>query len=83
MPPERCSCLPVSCFQKYLFIWLPQVLAATRGSEPLVATGELLVVACGGRSLTRDQNPGPLHWECGDLATGPLGKSLVSHLYLK
>ena len=27
-------------------------------------------------SLTRDQTPGPLHWEHGVLTTGPPGKSL-------
>ena len=25
----------------------------------------------GSNSLTRESNPGPLHWECGVLATGP------------
>ena len=47
--------------------WLCQVL---------VAAWNLLVVAY--RLWFPDQrsNPGPLHWECGVLATGPPGKSL-------
>ena len=31
----------------------------------------------GSSSLPRGLNPGPLHWECGVLAGGPPGKSLI------
>ena len=33
---------------------------------------QVLVVACGASS---GSNPGPLHWECAALASGPPGKS--------
>ena len=38
------------------------------------------IFSCGMRDLFPDQgsNPGPLHWECGVLTTGPPGKSLYS-----
>ena len=49
---------------------------------------QILVAACRifscnmwkSSSLTRDQTPGPLHWEFGILATGPPGKSWGSFL---
>ena len=44
----------------------------------LVVVCELLVVACGTWFPDQGSNPGPLHWECGVLATGPSGKSLHS-----
>ena len=44
-----------------IFIWLHQVL----------------VIACGIYLPDQGSNPGSLHWECGVLATGPLGKSLI------
>ena len=62
-------------FKKYLLYlfgctesWLPHV-----GS---------LVVACGILFLHQVSNPGPLHWQCGVLATGPPGKSHSSHSLL-
>ena len=39
------------------------------------AACELLVAACGIQFPDQGSNPGPLHWECGVLATGPPGKS--------
>ena len=35
----------------------------------------------GSSSLTRDLNPGPLHWELRALASGPPGKSLIILFY--
>ena len=52
--------------KKDLFIWVCWVLAAA---------GELLNVACGIQFPDQGSNPGPLHWECRVLATGPLEKS--------
>ena len=49
-----------------LFIWLRQVLA----------------VACGIQFLNLGWNPGALHWELRVLATGPLGKPLLSLSFL-
>ena len=37
-----------------------------------------LVVACGIWFLNQELNTGPLHYDCGVLATGPPGKSLSS-----
>ena len=36
----------------------------------------VLVVTCGIQFPHQGSNLGPLHWECGVLATGPPGKSL-------
>ena len=35
----------------------------------------VLAVACGIQFSDQGSNLGPLHWECGVLATGPRGKS--------
>ena len=44
--------------------------------SPLIcSTQGLLVVACGIYFLDQGSSPGPLYWELGVLATGPLGKS--------
>ena len=37
---------------------------------------EFLLQHVGSSSLTRDQNPDPMQWECGVLAPEPPGKSL-------
>ena len=42
----------------------------------LVASGKLLVEACGIRFPDQGLNPSPLHWELSVLATGPPGKFL-------
>ena len=44
----------------------------------LVAARELLAAACGIQFPDQGSNPGPLHWECRVLATGPPGKSPTS-----
>ena len=49
--------------------------------DRLVEAVELLVVACGIQSLNQGLNPGPLHWECGVLSTGPPGKFHHTCLY--
>ena len=41
-----------------------------------VAGFELLAVACGVYFPDQGSNPGPQHWECSVLATGPSRKSL-------
>ena len=43
-----------------------------------VSAGKLLVAACGIYFPDQGWNPGPLHWKCRVLATGPPGKSLHS-----
>ena len=55
-----------------LFIWLWHVLLWHEG---------FLAVACGIQSPDQILNPRLLYWECGVLATGPLGKSLKWFLY--
>ena len=47
-----------------------------RHAGPLIAACELLVAVCGIWFPGQGSNPGPLHWECRVLATGPPGKSL-------
>ena len=37
----------------------------------------LSIIACGIHFPDQGSNPGPLHWEHGVLATGPLGQSLT------
>ena len=49
----------------FLFIWLSQVLVA----------------ACGIQFPYQGLSPGPLHWECRVLTTGPQTKSL-NHRFL-
>ena len=43
------------------------------------------LAACGIQFPEQGMNPGPMHWECGVLATGPPGKSLwlplITNLY--
>ena len=41
----------------------------------LLVACELLSAACGIEFPDQGSNLGPLHWECGVLATGPPGKS--------
>ena len=65
----------------YLFRWLCRVLTAALGIFFFLSF--FLVVACrifscdvlALSSLSRDQTLGPLHWEIGVPAIGPLGKS--------
>ena len=60
----------------YIFIWLCQVLlAAPRIFSCNMKT--LRIIACGIHIPDQGSNPGPLHWEHGVLATGPLGQSLT------
>ena len=40
-----------------------------------------LVAACGIQFTNQGLNPGPLHWECRVLATGPPGKSLTQDFF--
>ena len=63
--------------KKYSFIWVRWVLVVAHRIF-LVVVCELLVVACGTWFPDQGSNPGPLHWECGVLATGPSGRSLHS-----
>ena len=42
----------------------------------------LLIVTCGIQFPDQASNPGPLHWECRVLTTGPPGKFL-EHIYTK
>ena len=51
-------------------------LGLSCGTWIFVATFQLLVVACGVSFPDQGSNPGPLHWECRVLTTGPPGKSL-------
>ena len=62
--------------------FVPRVWVLTRGVSQYLQTSKknFLVAACGINSLLRDQTPGPLHWECRVLATGPPGKSLKAFL---
>jgi len=41
-----------------------------------ICLNQVLVVSCGVQFPDQGLNPGPLHEECGILATGPPGKSL-------
>ena len=63
-------------FLKKLFILLCWVLVVAGG---LLSCG-IRTLSCGmcvgSSALTRDQTPGPLHWECGVLTTELPGKSL-------
>ena len=66
-----CEYLKCTFTKKYWLIWLRQVL---------VVACEHLAVACGISFPDQGLNPGFLYWECGVLATGPLGKSLYHFL---
>ena len=56
------------CFLKiFIHLAVPRLSCSTWGL--------LWLQHVGSSSPTRDQTPGPLHWEHGVLATGPLGKS--------
>ena len=63
--------------QTFYFIYL---LDFTRSYlqhvRSLVAACHLLVAACGFWFPDQKSYPGPLHWECRVLASGPAGKSL-------
>lgn len=69
--------------KKYLSDYLTQQVSRWHtGSSVLVVAlklsaqaCKLLVVACRGSSSLAGQNPDPLHWECGVLASGPPGDS--------
>ena len=76
LPPSLVSLLLVFLKKKkkmtLLFIYLAAlVLLASLGS-----------FSCGSGIYFPDpgSNLGPLHWECGVLTTGPLGKFLISNL---
>ena len=65
MAPEICLLVHTSYILLLLFIWLCWVLIAALG---------IFTVECG--ILFPGSNPGPQHWGCRVLATGPPGKSL-------
>ena len=60
-------------FILFYFIQLCWILVAC--GIFLAVICELLVAACGIQFPKLELNLGPLHWECGILATGPPGKS--------
>ena len=49
--------------------------SSLRRARFLTVAWGLLAVACRIKFPDQGWNPGPLHWECGVLATGPLAKS--------
>ena len=57
-------------FLFYIYLLFIYLAALSCGMQ------NLLVVACGILIPDQGSNPGPLHWERGDLATGPPRKSL-------
>lgn len=59
----------------YFCTWLCCILAAACRILSCSMTAHLRHE--GSSSLTKDRTLGPLHWECGVLATEPLWKSLV------
>ena len=65
----------------YLFIWLHQVLVA---AGRILSCG-MRTLSCsmyvGSGSLSRNQTPGPLHWEHRVLYTAPPGKSHCFHSF--
>ena len=73
-------------FLYFLCVWLFRVLVAACGILIMVGRifsggvrdSQLRVPSCGVWDLAPlpGTEPGPLHWECGVLATGPPGKSL-------
>ena len=72
------ACVGISFF----FLAAPGLNRSTQNFFILVAACKLLAVAHGSSSPTnRDRTPGPLPWDPGVLATGPLGKSL--HFFLR
>ena len=56
----------------FLFVYLAALSGGTQGL--LFVTCELSVPASGIWFPDQGLNPGPLHWECGVLASGPPGK---------
>ena len=62
----------------HLFIWLCPVLVAVRAIFTYVAACKLLFVAYGIQFPDQGLFPGPLHWKCGVLATGPPGKYQIT-----
>ena len=70
-----------SSFTCLLFIWLCWVFFVTHG---VFDSCGRWVPSCGTWELVpwSGIEPGPLHWECGVLATGPPEKSLVLHFTL-
>ena len=59
---------------KYLCIHLTE-LSQLQHAGSLVEACELLIATCGIEFLGQGSSPGPLHWECRVLVTGPPGKS--------
>ena len=55
---------------KYVFIWLLRFLVVGCGISSLWHIGSL-VAARGIQVPEQGSNPGPMHWKCGVLATGP------------
>ena len=52
-------------------------------TRSLVKACRLLLVACRIQLSDQRLKPGPLHWECRVLTTGPPGKSLCDFLIIK
>ena len=66
--------------KKNSLIWLCRVLIVACRIF-LVVGCDLLVAACGTWFPDQGSNPGPLHWECGVLATGPPRKALQQQFH--
>ena len=77
MPSKGMVTLSIVPLKKNSLIWLCRVLVVACRIF-LVVGCDLLVAACGTWFPDQGSNPGPLHWECGVLTTGPSGKSLHS-----
>ena len=63
---------------KNIFTWLCQFLVVALGSSFRHAGS--LVAASGIQLPDQPSDPGPLHWDCRVLATGPPGKPHVSYV---
>ena len=68
-----------SSFTCLSFIWLCWVFSVTRG---VFDSCGRQAPSCGTWDPWPGIEPGPLHWECGVLVTGPPEKSLVLHFTL-
>ena len=67
----------------FTYLTMPGLSCDTQYLRFLLQHAGSLVAACGMYFPNQGLIPGPLHWECGVLATGPPGNSLGLCTWMK